>query len=110
MKRTVLLTFLGLALTAQNPPSSAKHPMPGAPVASTTDTPVVREAKAFVQKHLAILRIKEVKEASTQVVAGLNVKLVCRVAEEEGSGTWEFHAYRKLDGHWRLQSAQRIGD
>jgi hypothetical protein len=85
-------------------------PKPGAPVPAAADTPLVTEARAFIQKHLAILRILEVREATTQVVNGRNVKLTCTVQDEDGTSLWEFAASRRRDGHWRLMSARRLSD
>jgi len=107
MRHWLLLPLLGLTVMAQAPPP---RPKPGSARPAPADDPLVVEARGFIQKHLAILRIERVMEASTQVVAGRRVRLVCRVREEEGEGQWEFVAYRPLNGPWRLQLAQRLGD
>jgi hypothetical protein len=76
--------------------------------AAALDAPLVLQARAFIQKHLALLRLEEVQEAYTQVVAGTNVKLVCQVTGEGDPARWEFVAWRKLDGTWLLQSARKL--
>ena len=108
---SALLVFVSFNLStmAETPPNPAK-PSPGAPQLAEQNDPLVLEAKEFVQKHLALLRIEEIKEAHTQVVAGRNVRLVCRVKEDQGEGTWEFVAYRPLSGHWQLLLARRLSD
>ena len=112
MVRTAWFILLGAALMAQTPQAapSAPRPMPGAPNSLSLDAPVVAEARAFIQRNLPLLRIERVLEASTQVVAGTKMSLVCRVQEEEGPGTWAFTIYRRPNRRWRLQSAQRTGD
>ncbi|WP_306599924.1 hypothetical protein [Geothrix sp. 21YS21S-2] len=72
------------------------------------DAPPVLEARTFVQTHFARLRLGEVRKAGTQVVAGTNVKLVCRVTGEGAPARWEFVAWRRLDGTWELISARRL--
>jgi len=72
------------------------------------DAPPVLEARAFVQTHFARLRLGEVRKAGTQVVAGTNVKLVCRVTGEGAPARWEFVAWSRLDGTWELISARRL--
>lgn len=72
------------------------------------DQPQVQNAKAFVQEKLPTLTLLDVTKAYTQVVAGLNVKFVSRVSDEEGIMDWEFVAYQSLDGKWHLTSANRI--
>ncbi len=112
MLRNILVCVIGLALNAQ-----ASQKLDGPPPqkvggyqAAKVDEPIIVEAKAFVQKHLAILRTESIKEASIQIVAGTNIRLVCRVAEEEGSGMWEFRAFKSLRGRWELQLARRLGN
>jgi hypothetical protein len=83
-------------------------PMTGGYRAAALDAPLVLQAQAFIQKHLALLRLEELQEAYTQVVAGINVKLVCRVTGEGEPARWEFVAWRKLDGTWMLQSARKL--
>jgi hypothetical protein len=75
---------------------------------AAVDSPMALEARAFIQKHLAILRLDRIQEAYTQVVAGTKVKLVCQVSGEGAPSRWEFVAWRKLDGTWELQSARRV--
>jgi len=109
MRCWLLLPLLGLTLMAQALPPTPK-PRPGSVQPANLDDPLVEEAKGFVQKHLAILRIERVTEATTQVVAGRRVRLLCRVKEEEGEGQWEFIASRQPNGKWHLQLAKRLGE
>jgi hypothetical protein len=41
-------------------------------------------------------------------VAGMNYKLVCRVAGSDGAGTWEFVVWHRLDDTWKLTSARHL--
>ena len=108
----LLCLFTGMAAHAQaNPqPGSApsKQPRVGAYEPTSSDTPLVLDAKNYIQKHLASMSVAEVREAYTQVVAGLNVKLICAVTSDDGPSDWQFVAFRSLDGCWHLTSAKRI--
>jgi len=101
-----LLPFLALALPLGASPGA--QPRAGAYRQVDPASPEVQEARAEVQKNFTSLRIQAVSEAYAQVVAGMNYKLVCRVLEDGGSGTWEFVIWRKLDGTWKLTSARRL--
>ena len=105
-------TFLGATAQAQVPATSidatVPGPMMGAYQPAPSDMPLVLDAKVFIQHHLPTLNVNEVTEAYTQVVAGLNVKLVCSVSGEDGPATWQFVAFRSLDGRWHFHSAKRL--
>jgi len=76
---------------------------------ASVDAMPVQEARRFVQGQLAALHIDTVLKAATRVEGGLKVKLICRVAAQAAAPTtWEFLAYRKLDGSWSLHSARRL--
>ena len=92
------------AQVAQNP----GHPITGAYETTPLDTPVVQQAKAFIQNQLPNLLLGEVSEAYSQVVAGLNLKLIIEATGEDGPSTWQFVAFRSLDQYWHLTSAHRI--
>lgn len=104
------MTATGQAQAPQDPsgPPNPSRIIVGGYQPAQTDTPLVLDAKAFVQKHLASMNLNEVTEAYTQVVAGLNVKLVCEVMADDGPSFWEFVAYRSLDSKWHFYSANRI--
>jgi len=85
-----------------------EHGRMGAYAPADPQQPLVQDARAFIQRHLATMTLNEVTEAYTQVVAGLNVKLVCAVQDEDGNHTWQFIAYRSLDGRWHFHSAARL--
>ncbi len=111
MPPLLLPACLSLGSGAQEAPPPRKAPpvKPGGQSPVDPDSPLVKEARDFVQKHLALLHIETVREAHTQVVAGRNVRLLCAVGGEE-AGVWEFAALKRPDGHWRLLSARRVGD
>lgn len=105
----LLCPILGSPAAAQTAAaaSPSNHRM-GAYEPAPTDTPLVQEARTFIQRHLASFNLDEVTEAYTQVVAGFNVKLVCKVTAEDGPSAWQFVAYRSLDGQWHFWSADRL--
>jgi hypothetical protein len=84
------------------------HGRMGAYAPASPDNPLVQDARAFIQRQLASMTLNEVTEAYTQVVAGLNVKLVCEVQGQDGTAPWQFIAYRSLDGQWHFHSAARL--
>lgn len=107
---------------------SAQAPLEGAPAAQTgepgpgnaadilfgayrkvpIDTPVVQEARAFLQSRLVSLTLGETSVAYVQIVNGTNVKLVCDVLEDGRTASWKFVAYKSLDGHWHFWSAEHL--
>lgn len=116
MIKAVYPLLLGAALGAQEPAPPAQAPaapapsgrLVGAPRPAFVDSPVVLDAKSFIQKHLAILRLDGIREAHTQVVAGIKVRLLCLVTDEDETGLWEFVAWRQPDGRWRFLSATAV--
>jgi len=105
------LTIAGTALAAGAPQAGNAHPGPraGGFVPVPADQPLVLAAKAAIQKYFATLQLGNVQEAATQVVAGMNVRILCQVKEGDDQMVWRFQIWRKLDGTWRLTSARRLG-
>jgi hypothetical protein len=99
-------TLLGASLQAQTPGVHA--PEFGAYVQVPVNSPQVKEARDFVQSRLTTFSLGETARAYVQVVAGLNVKLICDVNEEGKTVSWGFSAFRSLDGQWHLMLAERI--
>jgi hypothetical protein len=68
------------------------------------------QAKATIQAYFspAKMRLEEVLQASSQVVAGTNVKLRCKVTGDVEPAVWEFVVWHKLDGSWRLTAATKL--
>ena len=120
MNKYVLAALLcsNFATTVQATPPSpsgtpAKSPdqgsiLVGAYSPAPLDAALVQEAKAYVQKHLAAMSLGEVTEAYTQVVAGVNIKVVCNVSADDGPSSWQFVVYQTLDGKYHLYSADRL--
>ena len=109
----ILTTALGVPAMAQWSPGQEDQPSSrpgrmGAYAPAGLEAPMVLEARTFLQGRLPSMTLNEVREAYTQVVAGLNVKLVCEVEEEDGPATWQFVAFRSLDGRWHFHSALRL--
>ena len=109
MKRILLAALLApLAfIQAQPTPPSLTQPRKGGFKPTPTDSPVVLDAKAFLQSQLSTMTLTEVLEAEVQVVAGLKVRLLCAVTGDDGASTWQFLAFRSLDGRWHFQGANR---
>jgi len=95
---------------AAAPAATAREPRPGGYTPAKVDDPLVLEAKAAVQRQFALLRLETVLDAGLQLVAGLNVALVCRVQEADGQGIWAFRVHRRLDNSWQLTLARRKWD
>lgn len=85
-----------------------KRPGEGGYEACPVDAALAVEGKAFIQENLPALTILEVREAYTQLAAGFIVKLVCKVAGEDGPALWQFEAFRSLDWQWHFQGANRL--
>ena len=107
MNRYAVMALYTPFLVAGSPDAQDTPQVVGGYRNAPLDAPLVFEAKAFIQKHFALLRLERIQEAATQVVAGTNVKLVCLVSGEGDPAPWEFVAWRKLDGSWMLQSARK---
>jgi hypothetical protein len=108
------LMALPLSAAAQVPeppaaPESASGDLLGGYRAVETDSAPVLEARAVIQKELAVMRISQVDQAFAQVVAGMNYKLDCTVRRGDGeAATWEFIVWAKLDRTWELTSARKL--
>lgn len=112
MNRTLLLPFLltallGVPARAQAPRSAADAVF-GAYQRVPADLPVVQEARDFLKSRMVSLSLGETSAAYVQVVDGTNVKMVCDVVEEGRAASWKLVAYKSLDGHWHLWSAERL--
>jgi hypothetical protein len=96
--------------SAQAGPAGQAEPGPVVGAFQTVDreSPDVLEARAAIQKYFASLRLNTIQEASRQVVAGTNFKLVCLVEGDSAEESWEFVVWHRLDGRWELTSAHRL--
>lgn len=115
MNRIVLSALLcplfGVMAYAQSPNEGALPAAPallGAYAPAAADSPVVLEAKHFLQSRMVSVSLGEVCVAYTQVVDGLNVKLVCNAFEEGHQASWKFVACKSLDGIWHFGVAERL--
>jgi len=107
----LLCPLLGLMAHAQAPTSSpATHDgaLFGAYQLVPSTTPVVQEARAYLQSHLPFLTLEDVPVAYVQIVDGTNVKLICTSMEEGRSASWKFVTFRSPDGLWHLGLAERL--
>jgi hypothetical protein len=112
MNRFAVLALYAPLLTGTVPMEGQGRRLVGGYAPASVDDEVVREARTEIQRYFVpdLQRLAEIRQAATQVVAGLNVKLLCRVTSaDRGHSLWEFVAWRRLDGSWHLISATRVG-
>jgi hypothetical protein len=88
--------------------AAAPGPVVGAYQSVDVGSAEVLDARTAVQTDLARLRIEAIHAAYAQVVAGINFKLVCQVSDGDGSSTWVFIVWHRLDGQWQFESATRL--
>lgn len=72
------------------------------------DSKDVTDALSYVKKNFPAFGVESVEEAYTQVVAGLNVKMVCKVAHPKCSEKWELTVYRDLKNEYHLTGAKSV--
>jgi hypothetical protein len=101
-------SLMAVTPASTHPTAPAKALMPGGYQQVDSQAATVQEARATAQKALSGISIEAVLEAYQQVVAGMNYKLVCRVAGPDGAGTWEFVVWHRLDDTWKLTSARHL--
>jgi hypothetical protein len=112
MNRFAVLALYAPLLTGTVPMEDHGHRLVGGYARASIDDALVREARAEIQRYFVpeFQRLEEIRQASTQVVAGLNVKLLCQVTSaDRDPSLWEFVVWRRLDGTWQLISATRVG-
>jgi len=112
MNRFAVLALYAPLLTGALPMEGHARRLVGGYAPAGVDDALVREARTEIQRYFVpeLQRLAEIRQASTQVVAGLNVKLLCQVTSaDRGPSLWEFVAWRRLDGAWQLISATRVG-
>lgn len=107
----LLCPLLGLGAQAQTPdggtPPAPAH-LFGAFEPVPANSPVVQEARDFAQSRMLSMTFGEVSVAYVQVVAGLNVKIVCGVTEDGQQSSWKFVVFKSLDGKWHMGMAERL--
>ncbi len=69
---------------------------------------MVQDAKNFAQSRIPSLTLTDVNVAYTQVVKGLNIKLVATGLEDGRQATWKFVVYKDLDGLMDLTLAEKL--
>jgi hypothetical protein len=74
----------------------------------SVDSKDVTDALSYVKKNFPAFGVESVEEAYTQVVAGLNVKMVCKVAHPKCSEKWELTVYRDLKSEYHLTGAKSV--
>ena len=107
-----LFALLGFAAHAEatvpEPSASQSDLLLGAYASAPVDSPVVQAAKDFAQSRIPSVTLVEVNVAYTQVVKGLNIKLVATGVEEGRQVSWKFVVYKGLDGQMSLMIAERL--
>lgn len=109
VRSAVLFAFLGVVAPAQTADGSATpQPIVGAYSPANLNSPEVQQAKQFVQARMASLALTDVRIAYTQVVAGLNIKLITNALEDGRQVSWKFVVYRDLNNQYSLSVAERL--
>ena len=108
MNRTAIAALSVSLLAAASSMGAQSAGLVGAYQIARVDAPLVLQARKAIQRHFRLLRLGQVLEAYTQVVAGTNVKLVCKVKGEAQESQWEFVVWHKLDNSWQFQSCARV--
>jgi hypothetical protein len=107
-----LIALIGIAAPVQAavPGDPAGQPpiLVGAYAPAAVDAPDVQDAKDVAQTRMPALSQVQVGTAYTQVVKGLNVKLICTAQAEGRQQSWKFVVYRDLDGRWELTLAEQL--
>jgi hypothetical protein len=86
------------------------QPVAGGYAAIDPASDVALQARANIQGYFSLsqMRLEDILQAATQVVAGTNVKLRCKVTGDVEPAVWEFVIWHKLDGSWRLTAATKV--
>ena len=110
-----ILTSLLLAVVTQaavptEPPPADLPPesLPGGYREVDREAPDVLAARDEAQRANPSLTIEQVLQAYTQVVAGMNYKLVCQVLQEGQETQWRFIVWHKLDGTWEVTRSEKL--
>jgi len=94
-----LVLFLSTAAVSANS-------MPGGWNKIATNDKMVSDSVSYLQANFPVIVIDKVQEAYQQVVAGLNVKIICTVAHLKNKEKWEIVIYKDLKGTFHLTSAK----
>lgn len=110
LSTAALIALLGLAAPAQTAGAAGDQApiLLGAYAPAAVDAPEVQDARNLAQTRLPALSQVQVATAYTQVVKGLNVKLICTAQAEGRQQSWKFVVYRDLDGRWELTLAEQL--
>jgi hypothetical protein len=68
----------------------------------------VTGALSYLKKNFPAFGIDSVEEAYTQVVAGVNIKLICKVTHPGNRETWEIIVYRDLKNEYHFTGAKSV--
>jgi len=91
------------------PPPPMPTPAPtmcGSYTPVNLNDPLVVSALDFLKQNFPALKIQQVKSAGQQVVAGMNVKLVCLMDFPGNSLMWELTVYQDLNGNFQFTGAK----
>jgi hypothetical protein len=106
---TVLLGTVAPVQAADAPDATSQTPiLVGAYAPAPADAPLVQDARNLAQTRMPALAQVQVDTAYTQVVKGLNVKLICTAMAEGRQQSWKFVVYRDLDGRMELTLAELL--
>lgn len=68
----------------------------------------VTDALSYLKNNFPAIGINSVEQAYTQVVAGVNFKLICKVTQAESKEMWEMIVYRDLKNEYHFTGARRV--
>lgn len=118
VKLVLILAILLLSLAYSSANASDNPVLTGGYEKISVDAQDVKDCVKFLEtyfpteKEYEHLKIKEVKEAYSQVVAGRNIKLICtvdnKVQDKTVQETWEFIIYINLEQVHKVESCKKI--
>jgi len=95
--------ILGVAFAAELPESGA---LCGGYTKVSVQDQSVTDTLNYLKENFPALKVAEIKEAYAQVVAGLNVKLICQMEGYQTGELWEIVVFRDLDGEFHFTGAK----
>ena len=113
----VILVILLLSISFSSANSKDNPVVAGGYEKIAIDDQAVKDCVKYLEQYLPTetqyknLKIKEVKEAYSQVVAGRNIKLMCTVENNVNNKikeeTWEFIVYINLNNEYKATSCKK---
>jgi hypothetical protein len=110
MKKALIFLVISAIMVslcyAQTVFAAEEQSMPGGWMKIAVDDKAVTDSLAYLKQNFPVIRIEGVQSAYQQVVAGLNIKLVCKVSQMGNDEMWELIIYKDLMGNLQLTGAR----